>query len=192
MPDETPRPFSVRIDAEPHEIAADPNTLRALKTHLRLHPDQYQPSHLFGEIGAYFGFPFVEDSSLTPGLVHIRAAQDKRKMRPGDQPLPTQGREDVQDALIQLIKQRRDLGIARYGRPLQTFNGRDAARDALEEALDLSAYLMQVALEMDTLRHTCDYLATRLAAASGTPVQTVLDDARTHTAAKHAAKENPS
>ena len=38
---------------------------------------------------------------------------------------------------------RRDLGIARYGTPLQYDNGRDPTRDAYEEALDLLAYLTQ-------------------------------------------------
>ena len=36
---------------------------------------------------------------------------------------------------------RRDLGIARYGVPLQRDNGRDHALDAYEEALDLLAYV---------------------------------------------------
>lgn len=40
-----------------------------------------------------------------------------------------------------LAIQRRALGIERYGVPLQRGNGRDMARDALEEALDLIAYL---------------------------------------------------
>lgn len=36
---------------------------------------------------------------------------------------------------------RRDLGILRYGVPLQLNNGRDMRRDAREEALDLAVYL---------------------------------------------------
>lgn len=69
------------------------------------------------------------------------------KTRPGDQPLPAGGRECVQDALIADIQQRRELGIQRYGSPLMTHNGRDAVRDALEEAVDLAVYLKQVELE---------------------------------------------
>ena len=41
------------------------------------------------------------------------------------------------------IATRRDLGIRRYGAPLQYDNGRDPTRDAYEEALDLLAYLTQ-------------------------------------------------
>lgn len=74
------------------------------------------------------------------------------KTRPGDQPLPTAGRECVQDALITLIEERKQLGVERYGSPLMTHNGRDAGRDAVEEALDLTVYSMQVAMELRDLR----------------------------------------
>lgn len=41
------------------------------------------------------------------------------------------------------MAERRDLGIARYGTPLQYGNGRDPWVDAYQEALDLVAYLWQ-------------------------------------------------
>lgn len=41
------------------------------------------------------------------------------------------------------------LGRQRYGVPLQANNGRDALRDAYEEALDLCAYLRQAIAERD-------------------------------------------
>jgi hypothetical protein len=44
-------------------------------------------------------------------------------------------------SLIQRMRERRALGVERYGTPLQPGNGRDNLRDALEEALDLYAYL---------------------------------------------------
>lgn len=69
------------------------------------------------------------------------------KQRDGDQPLPTAGRECVQDALIAEIQARKELGIQRYGSVLMTHNGRDSLRDAREEAVDLAVYLMQVELE---------------------------------------------
>jgi hypothetical protein len=74
------------------------------------------------------------------------------KTRPGDQPLPTPGHECVQDHLIALIEERKQLGRQRYGSPLMTHNGRDAGRDAVEEALDLTVYSMQVAMELRDLR----------------------------------------
>lgn len=76
------------------------------------------------------------------------------KTRPGDQPLPTAGRECVQDSLIKLIEERKALGVERYGSALMTHNVRDSVRDALEEALDLTVYLMQVDMEMRDLRAT--------------------------------------
>lgn len=66
-----------------------------------------------------------------------------------DQPLPTAGRTSVQDALITAIAERRDYGIRKYGRRLETFNGRDALTDAWEEAMDLVTYLTQVRMERD-------------------------------------------
>ncbi len=42
---------------------------------------------------------------------------------------------------ITLLEQRRVIGLATYGQPLQPKNGRDNLRDALEEAADLCCYL---------------------------------------------------
>jgi hypothetical protein len=41
------------------------------------------------------------------------------------------------------------LGIRRYGQPLQPFNGRNALRDAYEEALDLCVYLRAALYEQE-------------------------------------------
>jgi hypothetical protein len=82
-----------------------------------------------------------------------------------DQPLPTPGKEYVQeymirelnddmgmddelrDAIIRSIEARRELGISKYGVPLQTYNGRDTLIDALDEALDCLTYLTQLEME---------------------------------------------
>ncbi|MFD7835544.1 hypothetical protein [Streptomyces sp. NPDC059761] len=71
------------------------------------------------------------------------------RLRLGDQPLPHKGGEPVQERLIEMIKQRRALGIQRYGRPLETFNGRNPLQDAWEEALDLATYLTQLQMEQE-------------------------------------------
>lgn len=63
------------------------------------------------------------------------------------QPLPRPGHEDVTPALIADLEARAAEGLKTYGRRLQTFNGRSAVQDALEEALDLAQYLKQLALE---------------------------------------------
>ena len=44
-------------------------------------------------------------------------------------------------------------GRKRYGTPLRPFNGRDALKDAYEEALDLVVYLRQAIYERDHLTH---------------------------------------
>lgn len=53
----------------------------------------------------------------------------------------------------QLVKKdmlrRNAFGIAKYGKPLQANNGRDALKDAYEEALDLCVYLRQAIYERD-------------------------------------------
>lgn len=81
------------------------------------------------------------------------------KTRPGDQPLPVpNGTPDIQSMVIEDIGRRRQTGIDRYGTPLQAHNGRDALRDAYEEALDLACYLRQAIEERDRPQ-TADTLA---------------------------------
>lgn len=64
-----------------------------------------------------------------------------------DQPLPTPGGVSVQAVLIRAVEERREYGRSKYGRDLETNNGRDALKDAWEEALDLLTYLTQMRLE---------------------------------------------
>lgn len=72
------------------------------------------------------------------------------KFRPGDQALPVINDEpDIQSQVIADIEERRKVGIQRYGTALQPHNGRDALRDAYEEALDLACYLKQAIVERD-------------------------------------------
>ena len=67
-----------------------------------------------------------------------------------DQPPPVpSSRPDIQSLVIEDIGTRRLIGIGRYGTPLQAHNGRDALRDAYEEALDLAMYLRQAIEERD-------------------------------------------
>jgi hypothetical protein len=51
--------------------------------------------------------------------------------------------------LVELLIARREQGRARYGTELETHNGRDPRVDALQEALDLVAYLGQAAMERE-------------------------------------------
>lgn len=47
------------------------------------------------------------------------------------------------------IRERDKLGTFKYKTRLQGFNGRDALKDAYQEALDLSVYLRQAIYERD-------------------------------------------
>jgi hypothetical protein len=70
--------------------------------------------------------------------------------RVGDnQPMPVHspGKVSVQSLVIIDIEKREQLGVSRYGTPLQTHNGRNALVDAYEECLDLCMYLKQRILE---------------------------------------------
>ncbi len=64
------------------------------------------------------------------------------------QPQPT--RRDVLPLVVEDLHARVAKGTAEYGEPLRTFNGRDALRDAYEEALDLALYLRQEMEERET------------------------------------------
>lgn len=61
-----------------------------------------------------------------------------------NQPQPTPNdRPSVADLLIDRIQERKVKGIETYGVALQPFNGRNALEDGLEEAIDLTKYLLQ-------------------------------------------------
>jgi hypothetical protein len=67
-----------------------------------------------------------------------------------EQPAPVPNSSaDIQSMVIADIGTRRQVGMARYGTVLQAHNGRDALRDAYEEALDLAMYLRQAIAERD-------------------------------------------
>ena len=64
-------------------------------------------------------------------------------------PVHRPGVPSVQSAVRADLEVREALGIHRYGTSLQPGNGRDALRDALEEAMDLVCYLKQALIERD-------------------------------------------
>jgi hypothetical protein len=79
-----------------------------------------------------------------------KATMPTKPMREGDQPMPTPNdKAAVWPIVMADMQARHELGIKRYGTPLQPFNGRDALRDAYEEALDLAVYLRTAIYERD-------------------------------------------
>ena len=59
------------------------------------------------------------------------------------QPKPVPNSGDITELVIQDLRARRELGIAKYGTTLQANNGRNALLDAYQECLDLCQYLRQ-------------------------------------------------
>lgn len=55
--------------------------------------------------------------------------------------------QPIWELVIEDMRARDTLGRERYGVPLSANNGRDALRDAYEEALDLAVYLRQAIAE---------------------------------------------
>jgi hypothetical protein len=89
----------------------------------------------------------------------------ERAGRAGDQPLPEPGRQNVVDDLVTHLRARIELGVKRYGRPLETFNGRDANRDELEEFVDGWIYRWQARMERAQLEAEVVELRAKVAAA---------------------------
>lgn len=77
-----------------------------------------------------------------------------------EQPMPRpNSAPSVQAAVRADLEVREQVGVERYGTPLQPHNGRDALRDAYEEALDLACYLRQALIERDGAPSTSQPLA---------------------------------
>ena len=63
------------------------------------------------------------------------------------EPMPRPGHANIFDLAREVLEQRAKRGMETYGRPLESFNGRNPARDALEEAADQFVYLIQLCEE---------------------------------------------
>lgn len=61
----------------------------------------------------------------------------------------------VWETVIEDMRARDNFGRAKYGTPLQPFNGRKPLVDAYQEALDLVVYLKQEILEHDMRKKPC-------------------------------------
>lgn len=70
------------------------------------------------------------------------------RYEPQQKPVPNKA-PWIKDLIAQDIKYRARVGLGAYGTYLQPHNGRDALRDAYEEALDLAQYLRQAMYERD-------------------------------------------
>jgi hypothetical protein len=66
------------------------------------------------------------------------------------QPDPKDGKDIVVDVVLADIRERAETGKRKYGKYLETNNGRDALWDAYQEAIDLVMYLRQAILEKES------------------------------------------
>jgi hypothetical protein len=84
------------------------------------------------------------DGSIKPDMVALQPPEhrEQRMPEPNDEPV-------IQALVIADMRARLAVGILATGSGLQPHNGRDALRDAYEEALDLCAYLRQAMYERD-------------------------------------------
>jgi len=90
-------------------------------------------------------------------------SMDKHPSLTGRQADPQPGRGDMwqqvldryqaqlQPAVLELFRQRRELGISKYGTVLQAHNGRSIFKDLVQETLDRIAYAEQAATERPEL-----------------------------------------
>jgi hypothetical protein len=95
----------------------------------------------------------VQASNMKGKIMEVFDLSDRpeREGREGDtQPMPIGNDLPVMHHMVQQdLEARLQVGIKRYGQPLQPHNGRDALRDAYEEVLDLAVYLRQAIYESE-------------------------------------------
>lgn len=63
------------------------------------------------------------------------------------QPDPTMANGDIWNEVLEDMEARREMGIDKYGTPLQAFNGRKPLVDLYQELLDAVVYIKQKILE---------------------------------------------
>lgn len=65
-----------------------------------------------------------------------------------DLPVPNDSKP-IADLVCEDIQARKEMGLKKYGTPLQAFNGRNALKDLYEELLDATKYCKQLLVEME-------------------------------------------
>lgn len=68
------------------------------------------------------------------------------------EPLPVKGNVVVVEAVIADHRERAEFGRAKYGRLLETNNGRNALVDLYQEVMDASLYAKQALMEYDDIQ----------------------------------------
>lgn len=81
------------------------------------------------------------------------------------EPPPRPGRGNVLDDLVAVLRERSDFGLRKYGTRLESWNGRAAHLDALQELGDLFVYLHQAEMERADLELENAALRAKVSAA---------------------------
>jgi hypothetical protein len=80
-----------------------------------------------------------------------RETMDKR-VDTGAEPMPVEGDQVIVDAVIADHRERAEFGKKKYGKYLQSNNGRNALVDLYQELMDGSLYVKQALVEYDDIR----------------------------------------
>jgi hypothetical protein len=106
------------------------------------------------------GRKLLERAGVIPASQPVVAESvPERAGREGDQPVPVVGQASVFAEVRRRLDEREAIGIRRYGRSLETFNGRDAGLDLEDELLDGLNYATQLRLERSALAEAVKVLA---------------------------------
>jgi hypothetical protein len=94
---------------------------------------------------AYERDAMLKGFKITPSFPeNIPIKEWEREPDPIKNSLPS-----IADLVIQDIQSRKEMGLQKYGTPLQPFNGRRALKDLYEELMDAVLYLRQEMYEQD-------------------------------------------
>jgi len=89
-----------------------------------------------------------------------------------EQPTPHGTGPEIAPLVIKDIEARIEKGIATYGEPLRSHNGRSAMRDMYEELLDAAIYCKQVLVEHQAALDTISLRPGKFIGVNGDPTQT--------------------
>ena len=92
---------------------------------------------------------FAEQQAMTAGtpegfkmsFIHTNEGEQEMAQDTQAAPIPNDG-PSMHDLAVEVIKERREIGLKEYGTTLQTNNGRDFLTDSIEEVADLLCYLV--------------------------------------------------
>lgn len=91
----------------------------------------------------------IEHGEWEPYVANAVVTEEVPPVPAGEQPLPETNHNstNVLPEVMRDLTERMLKGVKSYGKPLQSFNGRDAIQDLYEELLDGACYIKQFMME---------------------------------------------